>query len=66
MVWCWDNIKRYHAPYTPTQVGYGTQVVITVEDGAVKVFVVQNSVPMQPSCSPQPTAAVGVMSGEIV
>ncbi|KAJ0417653.1 hypothetical protein BJY00DRAFT_315764 [Aspergillus carlsbadensis] len=51
---------------TPTQVGYGTQVVITVEEGAVKVFVVQNSVPMQPSYSPQPTAAVGVISGEYV
>jgi hypothetical protein len=40
--------------------------VITVEDGAVKVFVVQNSVPMQPSYSPQPTAATGVISEEIM
>lgn len=39
----------------------GTQVVMVVEDGLVKVAVVQNSVPTQASASPHLACAVPVV-----
>lgn len=45
-------------PYTPRQVGVGTQVVTVVAVGVVKVTVVQMSVPTQASYLPHPAASV--------
>lgn len=50
------------SPYTPMQVGVGTQVVTTVETGVVNVLVTQCSVPMQASASPHPPDAVDFAS----
>lgn len=50
------------SPYTPMQVGVGTQVVTTVETGVVNVLVTQCSVPMQASASPHPSDAVDFAS----
>ena len=50
-------------PYTPKQVGVGTQVVTVVAVGAVKMTVVQISVPTQASYLPHPAAAADEKSG---